>query len=601
MSITNFKEVYIIGLFSLLIVACNSKEKNYVALEMPGKDLETTYKSHLSEASRWLDSITVTDDIKAIQSYYLQARNAFKWSEPVLAYVDSENYKFLNQPNILKIEEDDLTDVKIKEPYGFQVLEESIYEDLPDIESIQKNAKLTSDRIQLVNNSTRLGFIKDYHVIWMIRDQIVRIALTGITGFDSPVLERSLEEAQIGYQSIQELLNLHKARFKNKGLYDDWLSEIKLVQNKLLGDFNTFNRFDFIKNHTHRQLELINKTTVDWNTKFPFTKALNNDINSLFSTSTFNENFFAAEPMADNQSERIKLGEQLFFDTSLSTSKKISCASCHDPQKYFTDGLTISKGVTRNSPTLLYVGLQKGFFYDNRAGSLEGQIVSVITNENEFHSDLEHLETTIKENPSYQNAFGSVYEDGISENAVRNAIASYLRSLSLFNSKFDKNINGEVDTMTASEISGFNLFMGKAKCATCHFAPIFNGTVPVAFKESEMELIGVPETSDTLNVKIDDDLGRYDLFKTDIRKHFFKTPTVRNVSKTGPYMHNGVYASLREVMDFYNKGGGAGMGLDLPYQTLPSDNLNLTEKEINDLIAFMETLNDDLPQHTQVY
>ena len=601
MFIKNFKEVYIIGLFSLLFMGCKDKEKSYVSLETPINDLQTIYKTHLSESSRWLDSIAVSNTIEDIQSFYVKSRNAFKWSEPVLAYVDSENYKFLNQPNILKIEEDDLTDVKIKEPYGFQVLEESIYDEQPDLVAIQKNAKLTSDRLQLVNRSTQLDFIKDYHLIWMIRDQIVRIALTGVTGFDSPVLERSLEEAQIGYQSIQELLKLHQNRFESKALYDNWVSELELVQTDLNGDFNSFNRFEFIKNHTHKQLELINKTTADWNTKFPFTKALNNDINTLFSTTTFNENFFAAEPLADNQTERVKLGEQLFFDATLSNSKNISCATCHDPQKYYTDGLTIAKGVTRNSPTLLYAGLQKGFFYDNRAGSLEGQIVSVVTNENEFHSDLENLEATIKSNKNYQNVFESVYENGVTENAIRNAIASYLRSLSMFNSKFDKNINGEIATMTASEINGFNLFMGKAKCATCHFAPVYNGTVPVAFKESEMELIGVPESKDTINVIVDDDLGRYDLFQTEIRKHFFKTLTVRNISKTGPYMHNGVYTTLREVVDFYNKGGGSGMGMDLPYQTLPPDALNLTESEIHDLIAFMETLNDELPKQTQVY
>jgi cytochrome c peroxidase len=512
--------------------------------------------------------------------------------------VDSENYKSLNQPNILKIEEEDLTDIKIKEPYGFQVLEESIYEEVPNLESIKKNARLISKRILLISNSTQLDYIKDYHVIWMIRDQVVRIALTGITGFDSPVLERSLEEAQIGYKSILQLLESNEHRFKNKELFQQWLTEIKNVNSYLNTDFNSFNRFEFIKRFTHKQLELINNTAQDWNTEFPFTKALNNDIKSLFSNDAFNQDFFAPDPLAENQTDRIELGEQLFFDSALSNSKTINCATCHDPNKSYTDGLKISKGVTRNSPTLLYVGLQKGFFYDNRAGSLEGQIVSVVTNENEFHSDLKNLESTIKASENYKNKFESIYKEGATDMNIRNAIASYLRSLSFFNSKFDNNINGKEASLTEPEINGFNLFMGKAKCATCHFAPVFNGTVPVAFKESEMELIGVPKTTDTLNVFIDVDLGRYDLYQTEVRKHFFKTPTVRNVANTGPYMHNGVYKSLREVVDFYNKGGGVGLGLDLPYQTLPSDNLNLSDKEINDLIAFMETLNDDLPETT---
>jgi len=121
---------------------------------------------------------------------------------------------------------------------------------------------------------------------------------------------------------------------------------------------------------------------------------------------------------------------------------------------------------------------------------------------------------------------------------------------------------------------------------------VFNGTVPPDYKESEIELIGVPEKNDTINAMISSDLGRYEVYKTPERKHFFKTPTVRNVGLTGPYMHNGVYNTMEEVVDFYNRGGGFGIGIDQPYQTLPPDPLNLTKKEINDIIAFMKSLND---------
>ena len=103
----------------------------------------------------------------------------------------------------------------------------------------------------------------------------------------------------------------------------------------------------------------------------------------------------------------------------------------------------------------------------------------------------------------------------------------------------------------------------------------------------------MPQTKDTINPKLSDDLGRYDVFKTPERKHFFKTPTIRNIAKTAPYMHNGVYNTLEEVMDFYNKGGGAGLGFENEYQTLPFDNLQLTKEEIKALVTFMETLTDE--------
>ena len=134
--------------------------------------------------------------------------------------------------------------------------------------------------------------------------------------------------------------------------------------------------------------------------------------------------------------------------------------------------------------------------------------------------------------------------------------------------------------------------MGKAKCATCHFAPVFNGTVPPAFEESELEVIGVPETIAWENAIIDSDLGRYDIFESPKKKFAFKTPTVRNTSKTGPYMHNGVYNSLEDVLKFYNLGGGNGIGITLENQTLPTDTLDLSEIEIQQLITFLNTLED---------
>ena len=138
--------------------------------------------------------------------------------------------------------------------------------------------------------------------------------------------------------------------------------------------------------------------------------------------------------------------------------------------------------------------------------------------------------------------------------------------------------------------------MGKAACGTCHFAPTFAGLVPPHFKESEGEVLGVPATIDTINPKLDTDLGRFDngrmKERADHMRNAFKTVTVRNVALTGPYMHNGVYSTLEEVVDFYNRGGGLGLGLDVPNQTLSGDALDLTQGDIKDLVIFMETLTD---------
>ena len=591
-------EAYVfISLFNILLISCsNNKKNNNLAVETTNTttQLQEYYNEHSQLCIDALFQFQNSNEIDSLEHYYLNARKEFKFLEPLLAFVDSENYKFLNQPNILKVEEEDLTDIKINNPTGFQVLEEELFTDNPDLEAVKNHAAKTAKRLQLIQKNLNLKYlVTDNSILWIVRDQIIRTALLGITGFDSP-LENSLSEAKFTYYSLQNILFIYKVNFNNESLYETWISELNNAIQSLNGSFTEFNRFEFIKNHTNKEFEIWNQTVKDWNIDFPYERAFRNDITSLFSKETFNMDHFALEKKKyDLEEEKIELGKKLFFDPSLSSSKTISCSNCHQPDKAYTDGLVISKAQTRNSPTLLYAGLQKGFFYDNRSGSLEGQIISVIDNENEFHTDLEGLENSVKENANYLEAFEKIYKNQPTQEYIRNAIASFIKSLSPFDSKFDRNINDLENTLTSSEINGFNLFMGKAKCATCHFPPTFNGTVPIQYKESEMELIGVPKNNDSINAEIDDDLGRYNVFKTSERKHFFKTPTVRNIEKTAPYMHNGVYKTLDEVIEFYNKGGGIGLGMDLEYQTLPSDPLNLSKKEINDIISFLNSLSDN--------
>ena len=229
---------------------------------------------------------------------------------------------------------------------------------------------------------------------------------------------------------------------------------------------------------------------------------------------------------------------------------------------------------------------------DARTGSLEGQIVGVADNHNEFNLPMDSIVNRVKKNPKYKLLLASLYGSKKLDFNIRHAIASYIRKLSPFNSKFDNNINKKENTLTNQEKKGFNLFMGKAVCATCHFPPVFNGTVPPNFMDTELELIGVPEKNDTINAVISTDPGRYNIFHTKERKGFFKTPTVRNIAKTAPYMHNGVYKNLEAVLDFYNRGGGKGIGIYEEYQTLPFDELNLTKEEQNMIISFMKTLTD---------
>ncbi|MDO5968808.1 cytochrome c peroxidase [Flavivirga aquimarina] len=580
-------------LLLLIVASCNNKNDAHKTTNQATKKIENLYVHFLTNAIKNLDSIE-GKSIKEQKKYYALARKNFKLLEPILAYTDKNNYKTLNAPNITIVKGEVSFDTKVLNPIGFQVIEETLYEEPLDTIALRHTVSITSGRLKLIKKNLLLK-LKDYHIIWLLRDQLARIATTGITGFDSPVLNQSLLESSYTYQTVIDILKYHEANFTSKELLDTFITLVKKAQEALQHDFDTFDRFEFIKNHIHPQLETLVNIQKDWNVKFPFEMALSNNVTSLFSKETINQDYFT-DYLSDTiqLQKKIDLGKELFNDTSLSKDYTMACATCHVKDLAFTDGRkTFDNRQTRNTPTVTYSAYQRAFFMDARAGSLEGQIVGVVKNHNEFNISMDTIINRLMKNETYKEKIATLYNNKRVDFNIRHAIASYIRTLNTFDSKFDRNIRGEENTLTAQEKLGFNLFTGKALCATCHFAPVFNGTVPPYFKDTELEFIGVPATTDTINPKISPDLGRYNLFKTEERKHFFKTPTVRNIAKTAPYMHNGVYNTLEEVMEFYNKGGGAGLGIENEYQTLPFDNLQLSEAEIQAIITFMKTLTDD--------
>ena len=252
--------------------------------------------------------------------------------------------------------------------------------------------------------------------------------------------------------------------------------------------------------------------------------AISNNASSLFSPNTINQ-FYFTDYKSDTThlKQKESFGKKLFNDKMISKDYSMACASCHIKELAFTDGRkTFDNRQIRNSPTLTYAAYQQSYFMDARTGSLEGQIVGVANNHNEFNLPMDSIVNRVKNNSKYKSLLDSLYGSKRTDFNIRHAIASYVRTLGSFNSEFDNNINNIENTLTASQKKGFNLFMGKAACATCHFPPLFNGTVPPNFKESELELVGTPNTNTLENPIIDTDLGRYNLFKTEEKKHFFK-------------------------------------------------------------------------------
>jgi cytochrome c peroxidase len=295
----------------------------------------------------------------------------------------------------------------------------------------------------------------------------------------------------------------------------------------------------------------------------------------------------------------------LFNDIQLSGKAGRSCGSCHIPAMVFTDGkpkALATDGETlllRNTPTLLNAGYQTRQFYDSRQPTLEFQINDVVHNPAEMMGALDETAGTIAAQQPYKALFDKAYPGeamSVTRFTILNAIANYVRSLKSLNARFDRYMRGENVSFSAAEQHGFNLFMGKAKCGTCHFAPLFNGLVPTQFTETESEVLGVPETRKK-KTRLDADSGRYYFTKSPVHLFAFKTPTVRNIALTAPYMHNGVFETLEEVIEFYNQGGGWGLGTGPVNQTLPAEKLNLTKQEKKDIIAFLHTLTDTSAVH----
>ncbi len=557
------------------------------------------YFQTLDSTAFYVEQMDTLNPLSKNKELFLKSREWYKRVEPMLIAYDYENYLSMNAPNLLKVEIDDYQDIKIQDPKSFQVLEELLFSDEGfSSGELQTVIHYLQVRIPYVRKNHIIKTQRDRHHLKMIRDAIVNVATKGITGFDSPMLANSLNEAIYNYESISTILNIYKDAFSNKTLYTEWINEINSTINDLKSNnFDEFDRYSFIKKHTNTQLGLVDRTATDWKIELNTSRSLNPKSINLFDKDFLNMKMFSLQRAPEITEERVALGKQLFNDKALSGSETISCATCHLKEKAFTDGHKRALGINgrelqRNSPTLSYAVYQRTLFYDGRAGGLEDQIVNVTDDENEFHIDLNSLEKKVRKNPSYQAQFDTLYDGQVTNLNVRNAIATYIRSLAPFDSKFDRNMQGHENTMTDEEVLGFNLFMGKAACATCHFPPAFNGTVPPKYLDTEFENLGVPKNASFETPILDDDPGQYYPYKVEQKRNFFKTSTVRNVELTSPYMHNGVYETLDEVVQFYNVGGGEGMGLDVPHQTLSPDSLGLTTNESKAIIAFMKTLTD---------
>ena len=532
-----------------------------------------------------------------------ESRSNYKEIESIVEYYFQGLAKRINGPVLPDVKTDDN---QVFPPHGFQVLEQTIWSlainDTINKSFIDEINILTTD-LKFIRTQIKEQTILARHVREMVHHELIRVATNGLTGLDAPVSFKSMPEAAASLKGIRDLVGVYiegeKLAYQNKQqISQQFAASINfLEQNK---DFDSFNRMLFIKRHLMPLSVSLRDLPAKENAYDKLIrKAFTGTLNDLMQGNGLNPDFYTPYAEAASNENKVKLGKFLFYDVRLSKSSTISCASCHKPEIFFTDGLKKASNfahggtLARNTPTLYYAALQASQFYDQRTSTLEEQIHDVMENSEEFNLADAALISKISSINEYKQLSKLAFKsDSLDNFKIRNAIGSYVRSLQPFSSHFDDYMKGKDDALNAEEIAGFNLFMGKAKCGTCHFAPVFNGTIPPWFTKSESEIIGIPEKTVWGNAKIDPDPGRYAINQLEELKYAFKTPTVRNTAKTAPYMHNGVYKTLEEVVNFYHKGGGVGIGIDLTFQSLPFDSLQLNDNEKKSIVAFMNALTD---------
>ncbi len=314
--------------------------------------------------------------------------------------------------------------------------------------------------------------------------------------------------------------------------------------------------------------------------------------------------------------DKVELGRALFFDVRLSIDNTVSCATCHAPQNAFADNRRVSRGVgsqagRRNAPTILNRVFSREQFWDGRAGSLEEQSKSPLTGLKEMgNPDHESVVKKVRAIKGYKRWFKRVFHRDVHIDDIAKAIAAFERTVVSGNSKIDEFNAGNQKAITQSEKRGFEIFKGKARCTQCHSGPNFT--------DEKYHNLGI----DWDGVFVD--LGRYRVTKNSDHIGAFKTPTLREIAHTAPYMHNGAFATLEETVDFYSKGGISNPFLDIelrrPDRTLEQVleyyekrkeerkgspprrklmKLNLSEQEREDLVAFLKALSGQGWQHIQ--
>lgn len=551
------------------------------------------------------------EDSVRVRDLYRRARLRYKHGEALTEYYSGGIAAKMNGPDLPEWDEEEVGSPP-EQPEGFQVWESLLF-------PRYRTEHAGEMRAQVRRLQARTAYLKMYvdsrifenaSYFDALMQETARITTKGLSGFDSPVALLSLTESAEALQGVRSGFAIAYGKQLDaadapqaRQLDSAFFATINILRSAK--DFDGFDRAEFLTRHLNPLCVRLRAAQNVLGIARPADlRALKPGFATVFDTGAFDPWYFAPEKPADSLREaRRELGRLLFFDPLLSGNGQRACASCHHPEQAFTDGLARSRGFNhggsplRNAPTLLNVSLQRSYFYDLAVVYLEDQASQVMRSEREMHAVPPDIARRLLESPEYSRLFRKAFPAARDTTEphdlrMRQALAAYLRSLIALNAPFDRFMRGETTALQPEARRGFNLFMGKAKCATCHFPPLFNGTVPPEYSESEKEVLGITDGPHFLKARLDTDPGRFGIVAVPGNKGAFKTPTLRNAALTAPYLHNGAFRTLADVVEFYNAGGGAGLGFDVPNQTLPPDSLHLNKQEVADLVTFLGALTD---------
>lgn len=602
-----------------VIIASTAFKKN----ENPGTYLDC-YDSRTEELksklNELLNCIKRNDPAESVNRPMIRARinsarTVLKNLDFWFRYLEPLNYKKINGP--LPVEWETEVFEKFEPPYkregaGLTLAKIYLDEENPEQDSLITLVKLALKASEIYRgDSLRSKLTTADHFYFCNRLFLLNLAAIYTTGFECPDSSKIIPELKSMLLKTREIYKSFNSSFPEQALPKDYLAlfdQTVSFAEEQSGVYLDFDHFTFIKDFVNplfamnqkmiRENVVVSKSYVDY--------SLNNAANSIFSKRLYRaqnaKGIFLRVYDQKVLNEIAELGKMLYYDPLLSGNNQRSCASCHIPEQYFTDTSSSSalqfdrkERLTRNAPSLVNVEFNHLIMHDGRHLSLQDQAKDVIKNDKEMAcaepdilfkvmscSDYKkRLKRLVKQTPQ---------QPRITIDHITSAITYYYSKFSNYISPFDKAMNRS-GNLNEDAVSGFNLFMGKAQCGTCHFVPQFNGVKP-PYVSSEFEVLGVP--ADSNYKQLSNDRGRFLINPAFETENAFRTGSVRNAEKTKPYMHNGVFKDLHQVIDFYNAGGGSGKGLKVKNQTLSGDSLHLNTTEKKQLLAFVISLNEEI-------